>query len=135
MPEIIYRYRGRLIERTELAADGTIAFVTVPQEEINEYSPLYNPGPLVQFDMLQIQGVRLSLVFKTYDNGRVTAAIRSNNGSPIAGKLAEHMGGGGHAYAAGFKIEDGRSYADVKTECLRHATELLQGLDQTIEAN
>jgi phosphoesterase RecJ-like protein len=134
MPEVIYHYKGRLLERTELAGEGTIAFVTIPQDEINEYSPLYNPGPLVQFDMLQIQGVAVSIVLKTYDNGRITAAIRSNNGSPIAGKLAEHMGGGGHDYAAGFKVEDGRPYADVKAEVLRYATELLQALDQTTEA-
>ena len=131
MPEVIYRYKGRLLERTELTGTGTIACVTIPQDEINEYSPLYNPGPLVQFDMLQIRDVRLSIVFKTYDDGRTTAAIRSNNGSPIAGRLAEHMGGGGHDYAAGFKIEDGRPFADVKAECLRYAEELLGELDQS----
>ncbi|HUB93974.1 MAG TPA: DHH family phosphoesterase [Verrucomicrobiae bacterium] len=135
MPEIIYRYRGRLIERTELSEGGAIAFVSIPQDEINEYSPLYNPGPLVQFDMLQIQGVRVSLVFKTYNTGRVTAAIRSNNGSPIASKLAEYMGGGGHEYAAGFKVEDGRSFVDIKTECLHRASELLRNLDQPNEAS
>jgi bifunctional oligoribonuclease and PAP phosphatase NrnA len=130
MPETIYRYKGVLISRTEFAAEGRIAFITIPQDEINTYSPLYNPGPLVQFDMLQIQGVRVCIVFKTYDDGRVTAAIRSNNGSPIAGRLAEHMGGGGHEYAAGFKIDHGRSASDVKADCLNYATELLQGIDQ-----
>lgn len=129
MPEVIYHYKGTLLERTEVLADGAIATVTIPQAEINEYSALYNPGPLVQFDMLQIQGVKLSIVFKHYDDGRVTAAIRSNNGSPIAGQLAQHMGGGGHDYASGFKIEDGRKFDDIKAECLRRAGELLRELD------
>lgn len=128
MPEVIYHYKGVLLERTEVLADSSIATVTIPQEEINEYSPLYNPAPLVQFDMLQIQGIRLSIVFKRYDNGRITAAIRSNNGSPIAGKLAQHMGGGGHDYASGFKIEGGRTFDEVKTECLRHAADLIREL-------
>lgn len=130
MPEAIYRYKGHLLQRTEITSDSQIALIVIPQDEINEYSPLYNPGPLVQFDMLQIQGIRLSIVFKTYDTGRITAAIRSNNGAPIAGKLAEHMGGGGHDYAAGFKIEDGRPFNEVKSECITYATELLTNLNQ-----
>lgn len=130
MSDVIYRYKGELISRTEFASDGRIAAVTVPQDEINTYSPLYNPGPLVQFDMLQVQGVRLSVVFKKYDDGRITAAIRSNNGSPVAALLAEHMGGGGHAYAAGFKIENGRPFNEVKSECIGYATQLLDNPNQ-----
>ena len=130
MPEAIYRYKGLLLQRTEILAEGRIAAVTIPQDEINEYSPLYNPAPLVQFDMLQIQSVRLSVVFKTYDDGHVTAALRANNGSPIAAKLAEHMGGGGHDYASGFKIEGTKPFNEVKSECIRYATELLNNLEQ-----
>lgn len=128
MAPIIYAYKGRLLERTEFTAAGRIAHVTVPQQEINEFSPLYNPGPLVQFDMLQVQGVQLAVVFKKYDDGHVTAALRSNNGAPIAGKLAEHMGGGGHEYASGFKREDGKPFSEIQKECLAFATQLLDSL-------
>ena len=130
MAETIYKYKGELISRTEFAADGRIAHVTIPQPEINEYSPLYNPAPLVQFDMLQVQNVRLAIVFKTYDSGRVTAALRANNGAPVAGQLAEHMGGGGHDYAAGFKIENGKLFNEIKSECLEYAMQLLEQLEQ-----
>lgn len=130
MAEVIYRYKGQLIGRTEFAAGGQIASVTIPQAEINEYSPLYNPAPLVQFDMLQVQGVRLAIVFKSYDDGHVTAALRANNGAPVAGQLAEHMGGGGHEYASGFKVEDGRPFNEVKSECIEYATGLLNNLQQ-----
>jgi phosphoesterase RecJ-like protein len=129
MAEVIYRYKGRLIERTELAADGQIACITIPQTEINEYSPLYNPAVLIQMDTLQIQGVKVSIIFKTYDNGRITAKIRCNTGAPIANKLAEHFGAGGHPYAAGFKVLDKPS-DQVKTECLATAAELLATLEQ-----
>jgi phosphoesterase RecJ-like protein len=76
--------------------------------------------------MLQVRGVALAIVIKSYDDGRVTAALRANNGYPVAAKLAEHMGGGGHNYAAGFKITDGRRYDEVKAECIRIASDLLQ---------
>lgn len=130
MAPVIYSYKGMLISRTEFAAEGAVAHVTVPQEEINTYSPLYNPAPLVQFDMLQIKDVKLSIVFKHYDDGHTTAAIRANNGYPVADKLAEHMGGGGHPFASGFKTTNSRPFNEVKSECLKYATTLLNNLEQ-----
>ncbi len=132
MPEKIYSYKGELIKKTEFFASGKIALVHIPQPEINEYSPLYNPAPLIQFDMLQVRGVALAIVLKSYDDGRVTAALRANNGYPVAAKIAEHMGGGGHDYAAGFKITDGRSYTDVKESCIQFALELLDNAHGSI---
>jgi len=129
MPVEIFKYKGDLIKRTEFAAGGKIATVTIPQDEINEFSPLYNPAPLIQNDILQTTGVKIAIVFKQYGDGKVTAAIRSNQGSPVAGELAEHLGGGGHAFAAGFKITDGRSFAEIKDDCLNFASELIVKLD------
>ncbi len=128
MPEEIFRYKGRLIEHTELSGNGRIAHVTVPQNEITLYSPLYNPAPLVQNDMLATAGVCVSIVFKHYEDGKVTAAIRANVGYAVADKLAEHMGGGGHPYASGFKIEHGRPFNEIKSECIEYTTELLDNL-------
>jgi phosphoesterase RecJ-like protein len=133
MPPVIFKYKGLLIDRTELVADGRLAIVTVPQPEITEFSPLYNPAPLVQGDMLQTAGVQVSVVLKYYDDGKATAAIRCNNGAPIGAELAEHFGGGGHPYASGFKVVPRtahyRPFNELKSECIRFATELLNKLD------
>lgn len=129
MPESIFRYKAKLIDRTEVYADGRLAIVSVPQSEINEYSPLYNPAPLIQNDMLQTTGVQIAIVLKKYDNGRITAAIRANNGATIAGALAEHFGGGGHQYASGFKITNGKPFNEIKSECISYATQLLDNLN------
>jgi phosphoesterase RecJ-like protein len=126
MDSRIFRYKARLIERTELLADGKLALVTIPQEEINSYSPLYNPAPLIQGDMLQTIGVGIAIVLKSYDDGKVLASIRCNQHTPIAADLALRMGGGGHRYAAGFKVQDGRPFNEIKSECISIATELLQ---------
>jgi phosphoesterase RecJ-like protein len=125
MPPEIFRYKAELIKRTELVADGQIACVTVPQAEINEFSPLYNPAPLVQNDMLQTEGVRVAIVFKRYDDGKVTGAIRCNPDAGIGAELAETLGGGGHAFASGFKTTD-KPFDDVKAQCLDKAAELLK---------
>ncbi len=129
MPEAIFRFKAVLITRTKFAADGAIASVLIPQDDINQYSPLYNPAPLIQNDLLQVTGVRVTIVFKRYDDGKTTAAIRSNNTAPIAAELAEHFGGGGHANASGFKITKERPFEDIKTECISFASELLAKLD------
>lgn len=130
MPPEIYRYKADLIKRTEITADGHVALVTIPQAEINQYSPLYNPGPLIQGDMLQTTGVEIAIVLKHYADGKITGAIRCNSRSPIGGKLAKHFGGGGHPFASGFKITSGRALDEVKSECVNFATELLAGINQ-----
>lgn len=130
MPEAIFRYKAKLIERTELFADGRLAVVIVPQEEIISYSPLYNPGPLIQTDMLQIDGVLVGIVCKVYDTGRVTGMIRCNPSGGIGSDLASALGGGGHAYAAGFKVQDGRPFTEIKAQCIAKATELLDNLNK-----
>lgn len=121
----IYKYKAKLIERTEFTAENRIAVVSIPHAEIKEYSPLYNPAPLVQNDMLQTRGVGIAIVFKQYDGGRITAAIRSNSDYPFAANLAEYFGGGGHPHASGFKILGGKTLADIKKECIAKATELV----------
>lgn len=121
----IFRYKAELIRRTEFATDGKLAYVSIPQNEINQYSPLYNPAPLIQNDMLQTVSVETAIVFKVYEGGKITAAIRCNPGAPIAAELAEHFGGGGHKFASGFKVTDGRSFDKIKTDCLSLADKLL----------
>jgi phosphoesterase RecJ-like protein len=125
--ELIH-YKGRLLERVEFYSDERIATVTIPWEEIEKYSPLYNPSMLVIDDMRLAKNTDIAVAFKVYRDGKVTAKIRANYGKAIAGKLAEHFGGGGHAYAAGFKITGGKSYEDIKAETIKVAGELLNGL-------
>lgn len=128
MPPEIYRYKAELIKRTEFAADGRIASVAIPQAEINKFSPLYNPAPLIQGDMLQTAGVDVAIVFKTYADGRITGAIRCNATAPVGAELAKHLGGGGHAFASGFKDTSGRPFEDIKDKTITYATELLDKL-------
>ncbi len=128
MPEAIFKYKATLIKRTELKADGRIGLVDVPHDELMEYSPLYNPAPLIQTDMLQVEGVLVAIVIKHYKDGKITGSIRCNSGASIAADLAKEFGGGGHAYASGFKVTDGRSFTEIKTDVLEKATQLLDKL-------
>jgi phosphoesterase RecJ-like protein len=126
-PELV-RYKGELLQRIEYYADNRIATVTIPWEEIEAYSPDYNPSMLVIDDMRMTIGTDIAIAFKTYKDGKMTAKIRCNYGKPIGNELARRFGGGGHPYASGFKITDGRPYNEIKSECIAYATELLDKL-------
>lgn len=126
----ILSYKADLIKRIEYAADGRVATVDIPWEEIERYSQEYNPSVLVLDEMRLVEGVDIAIAFKIYRDNRYTAKIRANYGSPIAKDLAEHFGGGGHPYASGFKVQDGRPFNEVKSECIEFAQELLNNLDR-----
>jgi bifunctional oligoribonuclease and PAP phosphatase NrnA len=127
-PELL-KYKGRLLERVDYTSDGSVAHVTIPWDEIEKYSPLYNPPMLVMDEMRQVENVKVAIAFKSYPDGRITGKIRANYGFGIADKIAEHFGGGGHIYASGFRITDGRKLDLIKAEVFQKAKELL---DETI---
>lgn len=110
-PEIL-EYKGKLIERIEYLLDGKLAVVHVPFEEIEKYSDKYNPGALIGDELRLVEGVELSCVIKTYPDGKLTARLRGN--SPIAETVAGYFGGGGHPYAAGFRVYE--TYAKIIQE-------------------
>ncbi len=100
-PEIL-AYKGKLIERVEYLLDGRLALVHVPFEEIEEYSDQYNPGALIGDELRLVEGVDVSCVIKTYPDGKLTARLRSS--IPVSETIAGYFGGGGHKYAAGFRV-------------------------------
>lgn len=123
----VYAYKADLIKRTEFYGENNeVAVITIPEDELYSVGTLYNPAPLILNEVSMVEGVRVGIVLKKY-RGKVTAAIRCNDGASIANKLAEKHGGGGHPYAAGFKIEQPFiNFADIKSDVIAEALELLQ---------
>ncbi len=124
-------YKGRLLERIEYHEQGRVATLTIPWNEIEQYSHAYNPSMLVIDEMRSVTGVDAAIAFKLYNGGKVTAKIRCNYGKTIAGDLAKHFGGGGHPYASGFKVVSGQPFNDIKQQCIAKAAELLDNLEST----
>ena len=102
-PEIL-AYKGELISRIEYLLDGKLAIVHIPWEDIQKYSDQYNPSVLVLDEMRLVEGVELGVAIKTYPDGKLTGKLRSN--IPISEEVAGYFGGGGHAYAAGFRTHE-----------------------------
>lgn len=126
-PELV-KYKGQLLQRVEYFSDDRVATITIPWVEIEKYSAAYNPSMLVIDDMRLTENTDVAIAFKLYNDGHITAKIRCNYGKGIANELAQTFGGGGHPYASGFKITNGRPFNEVKSECIAKATELLDNL-------
>lgn len=122
-PDII-TYKGKLLQRIEYYCDNQLAIVTIPWEEIQEYSPFYNPSILALEELRMAEGVKLAIAIKLYPDGKITGKLRCNYGVRIAGEVAEHFGGGGHPGASGFKTKDW-NYDALKSELIKVVTEKL----------
>lgn len=90
---------------------------------------------LVIDEMRMTENTDIAIAFKTYNDGKITAKIRCNYGHGIANDLAKEFGGGGHAFASGFKITDGRTFDTIKTECIKNASKLLNNQNKNTSDN
>jgi phosphoesterase RecJ-like protein len=124
-PEIL-EYKGRLLERIEYHLDGRLALVHIPWEEIAEYSDKYNPTMLVLDEMRLVIGVDVAIGIKTYPDDKLTGKLRSN--IPVSETIAGYFGGGGHEYAAGFRIYE--KYDDFIPELIQAVDKALQEHDE-----
>lgn len=120
-PDLV-TYKGKLLQRIEYLVDSKLAWIVIPWEEIQRYSPLYNPSMLALEELRNTEGVEISVAIKSYPDGKITGKIRAN--LPIANELAAHFGGGGHEYAAGFKTMAWR-LDELKPELTKRVSELL----------
>ncbi|MEI6054115.1 MAG: DHH family phosphoesterase [Candidatus Saccharibacteria bacterium] len=128
-PEIL-KYKGILIERIEYFLDGKLAIIRIPFEEIQAYSDQYNPSVLVLDEMRLVEGVEVGVAIKTYPDGRLTGKLRSN--SPISATIAGFFGGGGHDYAAGFRVYE--SIDKIIPELLEAADKALKEIENDTSA-
>lgn len=112
-PEIL-EYKGVLLQRVEYYLDGKLALVHIPFEDIQQYSDKYNPSVLVLDEMRLVENVVVAIAIKTYPDGKLTGKLRSN--LPISEMIAGYFGGGGHQYAAGFRVYE--NYETVLNELL-----------------
>jgi phosphoesterase RecJ-like protein len=119
-PEIL-AYKGELIGRIEYLLDGKLAIVHIPWEDIQKYSDQYNPSVLVLDEMRLVEGVQLAVAIKTYPDGKLTGKLRAN--IPVAEKVSGFFGGGGHAYASGFRVYEG--YDKIVAELVEVTSKVL----------
>jgi phosphoesterase RecJ-like protein len=81
--------------------------------------------------MRLVEGVEVGVAIKTYPDGKLTGKLRSN--LPVSAIIAGFFGGGGHEYAAGFRV-----YEPIDTiipELLDATDKALKGYDNDNKAS
>lgn len=124
-PAEILEYKGALIQRIEYFLDGRLALIHIPFEDIQNYSDRYNPSVLVLEEMRLVLGVEVSIAIKTYPDGKLTGKLLTN--APVAETIAGFFGGGGHLFAAGFRIYE--QYETAIREIVDATHKALENLD------
>ncbi|MCL2001901.1 DHH family phosphoesterase [Candidatus Saccharibacteria bacterium] len=120
----ILRYKADLIQRVEYHLDGRLATVLIPFDDIQAYSDEYNPNVLILDELRLVEGVELAIAIKTYPDGKLTGKLRA--AKPVAEELASAFGGGGHPYAAGFRVYE--DYSAFMPELINKAADILDSL-------
>ena len=59
-------------------------------------------GAEVVDEMRLVDDVQVAVAIKTYPDGKLTGKLRSN--LAVSDQIAGYFGGGGHPYAAGFRV-------------------------------
>ncbi len=127
-PADILKYKGELIGRIEYHLDGRLTTVHIPWAEIEEYSDRYNPSVLVLEEMRMVENVEVAVAIKTYPDGKLTGKVRVN--APIADRIAGFFGGGGHQYAAGFKVFE--TYDTILNELINATDKAITDYESSI---
>ncbi|MCL2371301.1 DHH family phosphoesterase [Candidatus Saccharibacteria bacterium] len=119
----ILSYKADLIKRVEYHLGGRLATVLIPFDDIQQYSDEYNPNVLILDELRMVEGVEVAIALKTYPDGKLTGKLRAS--LPIAEELAAAFGGGGHSYAAGFRVYE--DYNTFLPELIQKTADLLDG--------
>lgn len=105
-----------------ISDDGKIAWITITAEQMKQTGAKEEDlGGIVNFAR-NVEGVEVGILFKQLDVYSVKASLRSRDKVDVS-KIAQKLGGGGHARAAGCTIEG--SLSEVKQTLLEATREAL----------
>ena len=105
------RLEARIMESIEFYADGKVAIACLPQTWVEELSVTEDDLDSISGFPRTIDGVDVGVMIRDSEPGRAKMSVRTSPGYNASAYCA-HLGGGGHAAAAGCSIpgtlEDGK---------------------------
>jgi phosphoesterase RecJ-like protein len=100
------RHLGLLLQRVQSFAEGQLLYTWENHADILEYGRANRDSDTLYEQLLKVENAEVILVLREESPGLSTGSIRTRSRID-GGKLAAEFGGGGHARAAGFTIEEG----------------------------
>ena len=86
------------LEQLQVSPDGLIAWISLPYDRFGSYSN-QDTGGLINYPRM-VAGTEVAILFRENEPEQVRVGFRSRNKVDV-GLLAQQLGGGGHARAAG----------------------------------
>ena len=121
-PEGRPRLLAEALQTLVVEHDAGLAWVTVPPGAVERHGVTADDlEGVVEFPR-SIAGVRLAMLFRQINQGRIKVSLRSVGNVDVAA-FARQFGGGGHTKAAGVSLEG--SLAEVQERVLAAAREYL----------
>ncbi len=118
------RLLGEALARLRLDAGGAVASVTITREMTERCEASGVDTSEMATPLLATEGVRIALLFREVDGGRVKVSLRSKGDLDVY-RLASEYGGGGHRNASGI-VTSGRLDGIVE-EIVARAASLVSG--------
>jgi len=123
VPEARPRLFAEALQTLVVEGDIGLAWITVPPGALERHGLTADDlDGVVEFPR-SIEGVRLALMFREIQRGRIKVSLRSIGDVNVA-EFAGPFGGGGHAKAAGLSMEG--SLAEVQSRILAAARAYLR---------
>lgn len=113
---------GRALSGLRLDAGGAVASVRITREDVRASDAEAVDTSEITTPLLATDGVRVVLLFKELDGGRVKVSLRSKGGLDVHA-LAAEFGGGGHRNASGIVLQGGLE--ETSERVVARAAELL----------
>ncbi|HET8947845.1 MAG TPA: DHHA1 domain-containing protein, partial [Candidatus Polarisedimenticolia bacterium] len=120
----LVRLAGTALAGLRLEEKGRLAWITMTLAQVRDSGGEGEDTSDVVNELLTIDGVRVAVLLKELDGGRLKLSFRSK-GTLDVNRIAQSFGGGGHTNASGAVIA---GTIDAKGEdVLRPCRELLRG--------
>lgn len=114
---------GRVLSKIQTDEKYRIVWSVVSQQDFKETeSSEDETGDIIDELMTNAPGAEVVLLMKERPEGVISVSVRTTAPAIDASKLAEHFGGGGHARAAGFRIND-LNLRDAEYNVIEYAKE------------
>ncbi|MCD4693800.1 bifunctional oligoribonuclease/PAP phosphatase NrnA [bacterium] len=82
-----------------------VAFSVLTKEEVKEFKEDLESLDSILHLITNLKDIKALILIKEDESGRIKGNLRTNHDKIDVSKLANHLGGGGHAKASGFIIE------------------------------
>jgi bifunctional oligoribonuclease and PAP phosphatase NrnA len=116
---------GEALARLETVADGQVIIATVPFELFQKTGGGDNAIELLTAHLPKIKGGEIYILLREHESGPIRTSFRSKGRIPV-NTIAKQFNGGGHAYAAGARIE--ANLTDAIAQVKQAAVEALKAL-------